>query len=318
MDVTLLVCTRNRAGSLTQLLLAILELNVPAGLTWEVLVVANACTDDTREVVKAFAERHHTPPVRLLIEPRRGVGYARKRGITESQARLIAYMDDDCVPHRDWLAAAVDFAEQHPLAGAFGGRNTLVWEHDPSSFVLAYGASLAGQNWGEEPRRLSDRGKAYPCGAGLVLRHDAVVASGYLDRGCLRGRRSAALGAGEDTEVQIMIRDAGWEIWYAPTLELDHVIPSRRMQLGYLCRLHAGFGLVEVYLRLLSERAPLTLRNRWQGLRWAFAELRAVLARFRLGFVEYKDERPSWLIRLCYSLGCLAGAVKLLCLGRAS
>jgi glycosyltransferase involved in cell wall biosynthesis len=316
LDLTLLVCTHNRAIGLRKTLATLPELHKPEGLRWELLVVNNNSSDNTSEVVTAFAWESSAMEVRLVNENRLGVGFARKRGVIESRGRLISFLDDDCWPEPDWLVEMIKFEHGHPRAGAFGGRNALEWETVPDSLCVAYGESLARQDWGNQAFQLPKTGQKLPCGAGLVLRREAIIEAGYVHAGRLTGRHPKALGAGEDTEIQMLIRQAGWEIWYAPSMRLRHWIPADRMQFKYLRRLHRGFGRAEIYLRLLGRGLPLSLLNRWTGLRWAIEELRIVLARFWLGFLRYKRERPTWLIRLSFAIGCLEGACALLFLGR--
>ncbi|CAN5894312.1 hypothetical protein BH11VER1_BH11VER1_01710 [soil metagenome] len=223
----------------------------------------------------------------------------------------------DCFLEKDWMEEAVRFVANNPEAGAFGGRNALEWECPPNDLLLAYGESLARQDWGDEPKSVAATGKHCFCGAGLVLRRSAMLATGYVERGQLRGRYPGSFAAGEDTEIQLMLRNAGWEICYVPTLRLRHWIPAQRMTMKHLRPLHHGFGITEPYLRLLGERRALTLSNRWLALRWAMHEMGAVLRRFWLGFVRYKNERPTWVIRLWYATGYLKGALRLLLLGNA-
>lgn len=314
---TLLICTYNRASLLRRCLEAIAALSVSAGVSWEVLVVDNASTDDTAAVVKAFEQRWPGLAVRYLREERPGVAYARKTGIAAAAGEWVVYVDDDCILERDWLDEAARFVETHPDVGAFGGRNVLEWEYSPDDLSLAYGESLARQDWGDEPKSVAATGKHCFCGAGLALRRDALLATGYLEKGQLRGRHPGSLAAGEDTEVQLVLRNAGWQICYVPTLRLRHWIPAQRMTLKYLKPLHHGFGMTEPYLRLLGERRALTLSNRWLAFRWAVHEMGSVLGRFWLGFVRYKHERPTWVIRLWFAMGYLKGALRLLLLGNA-
>lgn len=315
LDLTLLICTHNRSIWLRRTLAVLPELQTPEGLRWEVLVVDNNSKDDTSQVVLAFA-RDSTLNVRLVREARQGVGFARKRGIIESYGELIAFVDDDCWLEPDWLLNSIEFARNHPRAGAFGGRNALEWEMVPDWLFVAYGESLARQDWGDEVFQLPAKGRRLLCGAGLVLRREAAIGAGYFHAGMLTGRHPKTLGAGEDIEVQMFIRRAGWEVWYVPLMRLRHWIPAGRMKFGYLRRLHRGFGRSEIYLRLLGQGLPLNLRNRCRGLQWAIDELRVVLARFWLGFLRYKRERPTWLIRLSYAIGCFEGACALLFLGK--
>jgi glycosyltransferase involved in cell wall biosynthesis len=71
---------------------------------WEVVVVDNGSTDGTRAVVEPFAER--LPSLRIVdASHRRGIGYARNRGVEAACGRLIAYCDADDAVSEGWLEA---------------------------------------------------------------------------------------------------------------------------------------------------------------------------------------------------------------------
>jgi glycosyltransferase involved in cell wall biosynthesis len=61
----------------------------------EIVVVDNASTDNTSDVVKAWATACAFP-VRLLFEPNKGLAVARNCGVSGSQGDLLAFTDDDC------------------------------------------------------------------------------------------------------------------------------------------------------------------------------------------------------------------------------
>lgn len=313
LDLTLLVCTHNKARLLERALESVAQQALPHTVRWETLVVANRCTDRTQEVVRRLAADGRIPQLRYVTESRPGVSFARRRGFRESRGRLIGFVDDDCLLAPDWAAQALRFAEAHPRAGAFGGRNELLWEVPPTDIAELYGESLARQDHGNAPRQMPVTEWRMPVGAGLVLRRDAVVSSGWIDHGVLRARTPRNLGAGEDAEIALRIRRAGWQIWYSPGLRLRHVIPGDRTTLVYLRRLHRGFGRADVFLRALATapRWP-----RFEGAAWAVRVLLGVLRRFPDGFVRYEDERPTWLIRLSYARGCIEGSARFLLTGR--
>jgi glycosyltransferase involved in cell wall biosynthesis len=313
-DLTVLICTHNKARLLDRALETLADQVLPSSVPWEVLVVGNRCTDETPDVVRRCGAGGRIPRIRYVSERRLGVSFARRRGLRESRGRLIGLVDDDCLLAPDWAAQALKFADEHPRAGAFGGRNELLWEAPPNRVAELYGESLARQDLGPEPLRMPVHEWRMPVGAGLVLRRDAVIDSGWIDRGELRARRPRQLGAGEDAELSLRIRRAGWQVWYSPELRLRHVIPPERMTLAYLRRLHRGFGRADVFLRAL-DRAPKP-HPRLEGVAWSVGVLREVLERYQEGYVRYEDERPTWLIRLSYARGCVEGAVRFLLTGR--
>ncbi len=313
--LTALVCTYNNANVLASTLEHLARQNIPANIAWEVIVVDNNCTDQTRDVVQRI--RGTLPALQLLSELKQGVGHARRAGMRVARGELIAFVDDDCWLAADWVAQAIQFAAEHPRAGAFGGRNSLLWIAPPPVLAADYGESLARQDFGDADLRFPDEGKRVPCGAGIVLRREALLDSRWLDDGRLRGRDPRHVGAGEDTEIVLRIRNAGWQVWYTPRLQLQHVIPPQRTTLSYLRRLHRGFGRAEVFLRNISLRRDHSWHSRCDGLFWALREMLVVWQRFYRGYVRLVGERPSWLIRLSFATGCIEGALRFLVSGSA-
>lgn len=66
----------------------------------EILVVDNGSTEPLDPVRARF------PAVRFVVEATKGAAHARNRGVRESGARHIIFLDSDCVPDAGWLAAA--------------------------------------------------------------------------------------------------------------------------------------------------------------------------------------------------------------------
>src|SRR5688572_3945090 len=118
-DVSVIVCTRNRAGRLRVLLESACGLAVPPDLAWELLVIDNGSGDDTAAVASAFSGRL---PLRHVREPVIGLCAARNRGVAEARGRYLCWADDDVRLDPCWLAAYAEAFARHPDAAIFGGR----------------------------------------------------------------------------------------------------------------------------------------------------------------------------------------------------
>jgi len=121
LTITVVVCTRNRSASLLRTLESMGRMNVPANVHWELIVVDNNSTDDTREVVQSFA-RTLAFPVLYLLEARPGAAQARNCGISQAKGDVIDFTDDDMIVHPDWLAHIVDECAKEPSVDLYFGK----------------------------------------------------------------------------------------------------------------------------------------------------------------------------------------------------
>jgi glycosyltransferase involved in cell wall biosynthesis len=100
---SILICTRDRLPDLRETLASVGALAVPPGLAAELVVVDNGSSDGTA----AWVRRVSLPnmPVRLVEEPRPGVGFARTTALRTARGEIILFTDDDVRLPADWLAA---------------------------------------------------------------------------------------------------------------------------------------------------------------------------------------------------------------------
>jgi glycosyltransferase involved in cell wall biosynthesis len=103
MNITLVICTRNRAARLRQTLETLASGDIAAEGA-ELVLVDSASNDGTPGVIADFARRapFAVRPCRVELP---GVSRARNEGIRHARGDLVAFNDDDCLVDPDYFRA---------------------------------------------------------------------------------------------------------------------------------------------------------------------------------------------------------------------
>lgn len=300
MDVTVAICTWNRARLLDQTLARFRQLRIPPGVSWELVVVDNNCTDDTPEVIARYAA---DLPLRGILEPKQGHSHARNRAVAGARGRLLIWTDDDVLIEPDWMAEYLKAWDAYPDASFFGGPVNPWYEVKPPAWITRHMSHLwhcwALVNLGSDVRPL--RSGEYPCGANLafpigVLRHHPFDPA--------YGRVREQLSSGDEARVIDAVRAAGGEGVWVGTAPVDHFLPADRMTVPYVFEINrwAGFYGFAAFAEDRSPRfrgAPrwvwkryltattlmhafsLTKNDRWRSALLDAAKYRGLIDRFR-------------------------------------
>ncbi|HEX6463963.1 MAG TPA: glycosyltransferase family A protein, partial [Vicinamibacterales bacterium] len=108
-----------------------------SGRTWELIVVDNNCTDNTRAIVERFAARFPVP-LRYVFEKRQGRSPALNAGIAASSGDIIVTTDDDVRVEADWLDRIAD-ALNRLDCDYVGGRVLPIWEAPRPAWLPDHG-----------------------------------------------------------------------------------------------------------------------------------------------------------------------------------
>jgi glycosyltransferase involved in cell wall biosynthesis len=135
--ISVIVCTHNRARRLEQTLKSLQEMAVPVGLPWELIIVDNNSSDNTKEIIDDFINKSDLN-VRYVIERHQGLSHARNMGIQEASGNIIAFTDDDCIVDRHWITSiSKEFQSSVSIAG-IGGRVELYNKMDRPVSIRVY------------------------------------------------------------------------------------------------------------------------------------------------------------------------------------
>ena len=189
MKVSVVIPTYNRRSSLERCLSSLAAQSFPVS-EYEVIVVADGCTDDTVELLRAFA-----PPFtfRWLEQANQGAPAAQNVGIAAATGDVIVFLDDDCVCEPDVVAAHHDAHIQGGQYVAIGP--VLLHPDSPLGTLHDVVSDLEDAEW----RRLTAEG---PRRSDVMLCANSSV------------RRDAALNCRFDTTYKRMHDvEAGIRLW---------------------------------------------------------------------------------------------------------
>jgi len=262
-DVSVLICTYQRARLLGGALDALRGQRLPAGRSWEIVVVDNNSTDDTKDVVARFAESAPAR-VRYVFEPRQGHSHARNAALAEADGAVLAFMDDDVRPAEDWLSAALAALDREDV-DIVGGRILPLWESTPPAWLEDNAElydNLALMTYADRQRLVLPFAPVPRIwGANFVLRRRVVETVGLFDVN--RGHVGTKLSGGDETDYIRRAIEQGLVAVYDPALSVHHLVPRDRMRRGYFRRWVYDYSEGKAATEPLPAGAPLFGAPRW-------------------------------------------------------
>ena len=235
--VSVIIPHYNDLHGLDSCLSALARQSYPGELI-EVIVSDNCSPQGAPAVEECVAGR-----ARMVVCETRGAGPARNAGVAASSAPLLAFIDSDCVPEPQWLAAGITALAGHDVVG--GAVKVTVTHNGPLSPAEAYEMCFAFNN------------EAY-------VRKKGFTGSGNLftSRRVFDDVGPFKAGLSEDIDWSHRATAKGYRLGYASDAAVTH--PARRN----------WAELRRKWLRTQSElyslRAPtVPNRLRWLARSWA-------------------------------------------------
>ena len=246
MKITAILCTYNRSGSLVKALQSLAASVMPEPIEWEILVVDNNSSDQTRAVVEGFCDRY-PGRFRYLFEARQGKSYALNSGIREARGEIVAFLDDDVSVEPNWLHNLTAVLHIGDWAGS-GGRILPAPGYLPPSWLALdgpfslLGALCAYSDPGDEPGEL----RTPPVGTNMAFRKEMFSKFG-LFRSDLGPRPGSEIRC-EDTEFGQRLMAGGERLRYVPTAVVHHAIHAERVRKEFFLAWWFDFGRGSVRL----------------------------------------------------------------------
>lgn len=228
--ISIIVPCYNEDETIDRVLDSIVNLSYP---DYEVIVVDDCSTDTTPEIVGNYDVEY------LRNETNKGLAATLNRGFNAATGEYVGVLHADCVPQGlEWLSSLAD-AIDHDGVGAV----TSVVDVDPEElsffdklFAGRYtnGTEHTDAKWPVDIGFIEDKCDLYD--------RDALAEIGGFDEAF------TTISAGEDVDLSLRLRSAGYRILLAPSARVNHLLSDHQDSLPDHLRKVVNYARVDPVL----------------------------------------------------------------------
>jgi glycosyltransferase involved in cell wall biosynthesis len=171
--ISVIVPVYNEEKNIGLLLKRLLNLNFPKD-KFEIIVVDNNSKDRTSEIVKEFQ-------VTYLCEKKQSSYAARNKGIKKAKGNILAFIDGDCIPDKDWLKNVITHFINEDV-DIIAGNIILSINYSISLKLIDIYQLIA---MGERQKNSEKEGRC--AGGNLIAKKEIFEKIGYFDERLISG-----------------------------------------------------------------------------------------------------------------------------------
>lgn len=223
--VSIIICTRNRVEILAECLQAILNLEMDKNC-YEIVLVDNNSSDNTFQFAKKILS--HLPHHQVILEDKIGLGFARNTGFKAAKSSFVTYVDDDAIVNSNylervfWLVNNIEF-------DALGGRYFPWYKFGkPKWFKDEWGGNKC---WANEIIELK---AGFISGGISIFRKKILEELGGFPTDL--GMTGNKIAYGEETLLQVRMREKGYKIYFDPELQMRHLVPKYKLKISWFIK----------------------------------------------------------------------------------
>lgn len=236
-NITVAICTYNRAGNLSKLVEALSRQESP--IPYDILFVDNNSTDDTQSILHELA-KHSSIPIRIVKEEQQGIPYARNRALEECMENTyLLFIDDDELPASTNMVSSAVKALTEEDAQCAGGRVTINFGDNkrPSWLTDELLPFYAELNHGDKTFWITDQ--STPIWTSIVAYNMDIFRNNTDLRFDIRYNRDVnGIGGGSDGIMFRAMLERKIKMLYVPDMAIDHFVENWRISRKYFWKLH--------------------------------------------------------------------------------
>ncbi|MEJ2242235.1 MAG: glycosyltransferase, partial [Candidatus Bathyarchaeota archaeon] len=222
--VSIVVCTRNRVKLLKRCIDSLLSLDYPKS-NFEIILVDNNSEDETKQFLF-----NNYPNIKYVFENNIGIPYARNAGVNNANGSIIAFIDDDCVPEKNWLKELIKGFKSDKIIGVGGPTYPFSKKVSNKNFVDPILGTFDGGSQERYINYIGTGNSAFRCEA-FNLSHFDVNLKRF-----------------EDVLFCLTLRQFGYKILYVPSAIIYATTSSNRFGIKPIIKRAFDDGLSYAYL----------------------------------------------------------------------
>jgi hypothetical protein len=223
-------------------------------ITWEIIVVVDGADPQTGDVLDQY--RSVLPLVHLETAEGKGKNRALNLAILEARGAVLAFVDDDVLPAKNWLRVLKLACARWRGRNVFGGRILPKFPGEVPDYIdLDWGRvrdALVIGDWG------MDEG---PCDPGRVWGPNMAVRRTVFSRHRFdekRGPKGSHYVMGGDSEFIYRVTEGGREPIHLPEWIVEHIIRTEQFDPTWLRARAFRAGRHDAYFDGLVPRSAST------------------------------------------------------------
>ena len=248
LKISAIICTHNRSDLLPKAIDSLLKQTLNCSL-YEIIVIDNASTDNTKQVCDEFSAEPH---FRYIFEQTPGLSLARNRGLKEALGEYVAYIDDDAIASDAWLERILEAFETvlpHPVS--VGGIINPIWEcQKPTWLTPDKLPFLTVLNYGSQPHFIEYPKILY--GTNMAFSRRILLEIGGFRTDV--GRVKNSLLSCEESDIYKKFSEKNHPVYYIPSASVEHLVDKKRVTKSWFYRRQYWQGRSEALL--LPEAIP--------------------------------------------------------------
>jgi len=218
MKLSIIICTHNRAAILRECL-ASLTCQTANANDYEILIIDNNSNDDTKDVYDSLSNQLTNS--RYIFESAQGLSYARNRGFKEARSNWILYLDDDTKAFETFSERAIYVTENYNF-DCFGGVFLPWYKNGKPKWFPDH--LVSNEHLSTETCALEN---GYATGCVVAFKKSILIELGGFPASI--GMSGNKVAYGEETLLQVKIRENGGTIGFDPELKIFHLVDNYKL-----------------------------------------------------------------------------------------